>query len=125
MKTAGRIILIIYIAFMNNQCYSQDSIKPDTTITKQYKVLETFSLNFKACKSCGYDWKIANPVDSTKLKYIASTTIKNSLHTIGGFATKSFTFQGLAKGDYQLIFVYKRPWLNEIEKKEIFNIKIE
>ena len=124
MKTA-RYIIIILIALVNNQSYSQILIQSDTTITKQIKVSEIFILNFKTCNTCGYEWKIADSIDTTRLKCISSGAVQNSPHTIGGYAFKSWSFQGITKGDYQLIFIYKRPWETEVRRKAIINVKIE
>ena len=125
MKFIHFAIIINLITLVNYNSFSQDSIKSDTIITRHIKTFELFSLNFKTCISCGLDWRISSHIDSTNLKIIDSTTTQNSKFRDGGSVTKSWTFQGLTKGDYQLIFIYKRPWLNEIVEKATVNIKIE
>lgn len=114
----------ILMAFSYNT-YSQEIIKSDTTFTRQVKVFEKFSLDFISCPSCGCDWYIKTFIDHANLIIVDSATVKNNVNRIGGFSTKSWTFEGLTKGDYQLLFIYKRPWLKEIELRATVNIKIE
>lgn len=125
MKIILKLIFIILMLFVIGHGYSQDSIKPDTIITRQIKISEKFSLEFKTCTSCGYNWIVVKNFDTTKLKFIGITPIKNPKNQIGGSMTELWSFQGLAKGNYQLTFIYKRPWLKEIMKEAIVNIKVE
>ncbi|MFH1295848.1 MAG: protease inhibitor I42 family protein [Bacteroidota bacterium] len=42
----------------------------------------------------------------------------------GGNAIETWTFIGLQKGDYQLVFNYKRPWEEEIVKTEKISVTV-
>lgn len=97
MKIIRRITLIILMFIAINHSFSQDSPKSDTIITRKIKLNKTFSLGFKTCHTCGYNWIIDNKYDSTKLKFIGLTTTKNPKQKIGGYETESWSFQVLKK----------------------------
>jgi predicted secreted protein len=125
MKTARRLLLTTLMLFAINFVFSQEQTNSDTTISKRIKKNETFTVDFQSCHSCGYRWIMDSNSDSTKLKFIATTSIKNTEHQVGGNEIESWSFKGLKKGKYQLIFVYKRPWVDKIQKKEIVNIRVK
>lgn len=110
---------------MSNQAQTHELITSDTTITRHIQPFEKFRLNFQSCPTCGFDWKIISFIDTSKLKIVDSATIQKHKNQTGGYTIKSWTFQGLSQAECQLIFIYKRPWLKEIEKKVIVNVKIE
>ena len=124
MKNFIKRILTLFVLFVVNTSFSQSPIKSDTTINKRIKKKEIFKLDFQSCHTCGYRWILDNNNDSTKLVFISVDPIKNTEHKIGGNEIETWSFQGLKKGKYQLIFIYKRPWLEAIEKKVIVNIKV-
>jgi len=126
-KKAISILAIIFFIFMFHNLYAQDSLKHDSTITKIIKLNENFKLDFRTCPSCGYTWIMNNLYDSTQFKLIGITSWneKNHIQLKGGTDVFTWEFQGLKKGTYRLIFVYKRPWLKEIEDKRTYNIIVE
>jgi len=125
MKTFLRLILTFIVFFIVNNSFSQNPIKSDTTINKRIKKNEIFKLDFQSCHSCGYRWTLDKNKDSTKLVFISIDQIKNAEHKIGGNEIETWSFQVFKKGKYQLTFIYKRPWLEAIEKKVIVNIKVK
>ncbi|MFZ4402400.1 MAG: protease inhibitor I42 family protein [Bacteroidales bacterium] len=126
-KKAISILVIIFIILVIQSLYAQNSLKHDSTITKIIKLNEFFKLDFRTCPSCGYTWIMNNLYDSTQLKLIGITSWneKNHIQLKGGTDVFIWEFQGLKKGAYRLFFVYKKPWLEEIEDKRTYNIIVE
>ena len=89
-------------------------------------VNEQFELKFEACHSCGYIW-ILESVDTTTIKLLGKSSEPKSHdpNLVGGNAIETWTFIGLQKGSYQLVFNYKRPWLEEIQKTEKIKLIVE
>ena len=73
----------------------------------------------------GYFWFI-EPFDTTKFILIDSSRInKYPQYPIGSPKIQTWTFMGIQKGEYQLVFYYKRAWLDAIERKEYYTIIID
>ena len=125
MKPIPILLILTLLTLSYYNSYSQERIKSDTTIAMRVKVCEDFHLDFISCPTCGYGWKLQTQTDTANLKIVDYATIENPKHKIGGYVTVSWTFQGLIKGDYQLVFIYKRPWLDEIEKRETVYVRVD
>ena len=91
----------------------------------QKQVNDTFELKFFGCPSCGYLW-ILDSIDSTKIKLINKTyrSTNPNPYIVGGYVIETWIFAGLQKGNYNLSFIYKRPWLTDIEKTESVRVII-
>ena len=109
-----------------SSCQNNNGSKfPDDSIIRK-EVNEQFELKLEACHSCGYLWFL-EPVDTTNIILVSKTSepkIKDP-RLVGGNAIEIWTFAVRKKGDYQLVFHYKRPWLEEIGKTEKFRLIIK
>lgn len=86
----------------------------DTLI--QIGVNEQFDLELETKTGGGYLLYL-DTLDSKKIQIIKKETIsKSSEPRTGGGTYENWTFLGLQKGEYELLFYYKRPWLDEISK---------
>ena len=117
-------VLIISYCFTDCQNIKNSKLHNDTVIRKG--VNEQFELQFEACLTCGYEWFL-EPVDTTKVKLLSKSSEPKSQdpNLVGGNAIETWTFIGLQKGDYQLVFNYKRPWEEEILKTEKIRLIVE
>ena len=117
-------VLIISYCFTDCQNIKNSKLHNDTVIRKG--VNEQFELQFEACLTCGYEWFLES-VDTTKIKLLSKSSEPKSHdpNLVGGNAIETWTFIGLQKGSYQLVFNYKRPWLEEIQKTEKIKLIVE
>jgi predicted secreted protein len=121
-------ILVLTIFLLTNylskcQEKNDEMIVHDTLI--KISLYEQFEINLEAYMSAGYTW-LKEPLDSATFILIDSTSIvKYPQYPNGSPKIISYTFQGIQKGEYQLVFYYKRPWLDDIERKQYYTILIE
>lgn len=89
------------------------------------RVQEPFEIKLEGCPTCGYTWFL-EPFDSTAIRLLRHSTIPLNQNpgAVGGNALEVWNLTGLRKGEFQLTFRYKRPWLEEVEKREQFRVRI-
>jgi len=125
MKATRFMMLCLpFVICIASQCqnYRDMNLLNDSVIRTGLN--EPFDLKFEACHDGGYRW-FMEPADSSKLRLINKTSRSTSGKPVfGGNVFEIWTFTGLQKGDYQLLFYYKRPWLTEIEKTETVRIVV-
>lgn len=110
---------LLFLIFAYSICYCQTDtiyITDDNPILK-VKENEPFVLKFLACHSCGYNWSL-DKVDTLNVKLINVTSKHTSgrNNIMGGNAYEFWKMKVIEVGTYVLEFVYKRPWLKDIEK---------
>jgi predicted secreted protein len=94
----------------------------DTLI--QIVVNEQFDFELETKTGGGYLLYLET-LDSIKIQIIKKETIsKFSEPRTGGGTYENWTFSGLRKGEYELLFYYNRPWLDEISKTIIIKILV-
>lgn len=114
-------LLVILPCLTCCQNYLQVSL-PDNLLKKA--VNEKFEITLEACHDGGYRWFL-EPVDTTKIKLLMCTSKPvNEKFTIGGNVYEIWTFVGLQQGEYQMIFNYRRPWLDQIDGNKSFTVVI-
>jgi predicted secreted protein len=89
------------------------------------RVQEPFDIKLEGCPTCGFSW-ILDPFDSTALRLLGHETVPLNQNpgVVGGNALELWNFTGLRKGKFLLTFRYKRPWLEEVEKREQIWVRI-
>lgn len=95
----------------------QNVIVTPGTDTKQNVVLEQYQLLevrlYTEHSSAGYCWNV-KCTDTTAINQFGDWTIVQDNATAGiGSGTQVVKFDGLSKGQCEIIFEYKRPWENE------------
>jgi len=126
MKTMGlRILGFLFVACITWGCssYPDATSIHGTVITKA--VNEPFELKFEGCPTCGYSW-FMEPVDTLKISVVNKTVQSTNPNPgmVGGNAIEIWTLAGHQRGEYQLEFYYKRPWLDTIEKRQRVKVVI-
>jgi len=89
------------------------------------RVQEPFEIKLEGCPTCGYAWFLG-PFDSTAIRLLSHSTISLNKDpgVVGGNALEVWNLTGLRKGEFQLTFRYKKPWIEAVEKTEQFRVKI-
>ncbi|TSA24485.1 MAG: hypothetical protein D4R67_11705 [Bacteroidetes bacterium] len=116
--------------FLTGYCFTacqhcKDSKLFNESVIKK-GVNEPVELKFEACLTCGYEWFLES-VDTTKVKLLSKSSepINPDPKVVGGNAIETWTFVGLQQGDYQLVFNYKRPWEDTIQKTEKIRLIVQ
>ena len=85
---------------------------------------EQTDVSLENCADGGYFWFIAQ-YDTTKIILLDSSRITKYPNRTGSPQIQSWTFKGIDKGESQLVFYYKRPWLDDIERKQYYTVLVE
>jgi predicted secreted protein len=125
MKLMKKLYLVLFVLLNFSICYCQNDtifVTGDIPILK-VKANEPFVLKFLACHDCGYNWSLEK-ADSSYVKLISlssrNTSGRNNIE--GGNVYEFWKFTVVSAGTYVLEFIYKRPWLKEVEK--VFNVEL-
>jgi predicted secreted protein len=87
-------------------------------------VNEKFDITIEACHDAGYRWFL-EPVDTTRIKLLSCTSKPvNEKFKFGGNVYETWTFIGFQRGEYQLVFNYRHPWQDKIDRTEKFTVVI-
>jgi predicted secreted protein len=111
------LLLLILLKVSFGTCQDNTVIITNNITTIDIKVNEPVVLSFLACHSCGYNWSLEK-VDTAQVKLI-STTVKNAggrNNMKGGSVYELWKFNIVTPGTFVLDFIYKRPWMKEVEK---------
>ena len=117
----GALLTLYHIPEYQN--LNNSSVQNDTMISA--KLNENFEVKLEACHDGGYSWFL-EPVDTSKIHFVSKTirSVSGKTNVKGGNVIETWTFSGLQKGDYNLVFYYKRPWLDKVEKTERVDVGI-
>lgn len=109
----------LFLLFACSICFGQTDTIFVTDGNPKLKVKENepFVLKFIACHSCGYNWSL-DKADTLNVKVIKVTSKHTSGRNdvTGGSVYEFWKIKVMAVGTYELEFIYKRPWLKDIEK---------
>jgi predicted secreted protein len=117
----GALLTLCHIPECQN--LNNSSVQNNTMI--RAKLNENFEVKLEACHDGGYSWFL-EPVDTTKIHFVSQTirSVSGKPNIKGGNVIETWTFTGLQPGDYVLVFSYKRPWLDKVEKTEQVDVGI-
>jgi len=121
LKIISSIVIIITLITVQAACAAEDF--PSYSITDKKICLKQgikqFSVRLPSNPSTGYSWFLKNS-NSTIIKLVKKKYFPPKTNNIGAPGTMVFVFEVLPgktiKGNINLIFVYKRPFNNEIAK---------
>jgi len=129
VKTLQAPIPLFLGLILVSQCLTgchptRDVVSQEDTLFR-IKAHETVYIQLEACLTCGYDWFL-EPGDTMAIKLVSkSSQPKNpDFNIVGGNATETWKFIALQTGDHLLVFNYKRPWEEEIEKTKTIRIVV-
>jgi predicted secreted protein len=90
------------------------------TEEKSLKVGEALSVQFTEAASAGYLWSATEATGSLQI----SKSRKTMGHGVGGFGTVEFTAVADVPGTYEIEFVHKRPWNDEVAEAVLYRLHV-
>ncbi|HLI26098.1 MAG TPA: protease inhibitor I42 family protein [Chloroflexota bacterium] len=86
-----------------------------------------FSLTLDSNRTTGYQWLLAEPLDSTILQLDSHVYTRPGTSLPGAGGTETWTFTPLCAGATTVTFVYRRPWEppSPSDRRETYDITVE
>ena len=85
---------------------------------------EQFTIRLESNITTGYQWEVE--YDDSLLALIESEYVPDDENgPPGSGGAQFFTFEGINTGVTEIVLVYKRPWMEEIDQELVFAVTIE
>ena len=131
-KTIRKIVLILLATLMFTSCFSGCSALGKTLTEKnngdsiKLKINDNVEIKLESNPTTGYSWFLSDKVDSTLVSVTDPVFIesKKDKELVGAGGYEIFTIKGISKGETSIILNYERPWEEEVEPIETFEITI-
>jgi len=131
-KTIKKIVLISLATLIFALWFSGCSAVGKTLTEKNngdsinLKINDNVELKLESNPTTGYSWFLSDKVDSTIVSINDPVFIesKNDKKLVGAGGYEIFTIKAISKGKTSIILNYERPWEEEVEPIEIFEITI-
>jgi len=131
-KTIKKIILISLSILMFALCFSGCSAVGKTLTEKNngdsinLKINDNLEIKLESNPTTGYSWFLSDKVDSTIVSVTDPEFIepKKDKELVGAGGYEIFTIKAISKGKTSIILNYERPWEEEVEPIETFEITI-
>lgn len=90
------------------------------------KINDNLEIKLESNPTTGYSWFLSDKVDSTIVSVTDPVFIesKKDKELVGAGGYEIFTIKGVSKGKTSIILNYQRPWEEEVEPIETFEITI-
>jgi len=130
-KIIKKIVLISLVALMFTLCLS--SCFAGKTLTEKnnggsidLKVNDTVEIKLESNPTTGYSWFLGDNVDSTVVSVTGPEFIesKKDKELVGAGGYEIFTIKAVSKGKTSIILNYERPFEEEEEPIDTFEITI-
>jgi len=117
MKISIILILlsISLLAFAGGYIYSKAEFKVPIGQEQSDNTIKTivgreFVITLDANATTGYEWQLANPIDSNLINLMRSEYIPYKTGLVGSGGKSIWTFKAIQAGKAQISFKYIRPW---------------
>ena len=82
----------------------------NTANTIKAAVGKDFVITLDANATTGYEWRLANPIDDSLIKFVGSKYVPDKTGLIGSGGKSIWTFKAFRAGKARIFFKYIRPW---------------
>jgi len=80
---------------------------------------EEFKITLESNRTTGYQWQLAQPLDSSMVEFIASEYLNKDGRVPGQGGEEIWSFRAVDPGKTEIYFKYVRPWeTDELPAKE-------
>ena len=90
------------------------------------KINDTVEINLESNPTTGYGWFLSDKTNESIVSLVDSEYIASEkdekMVGVGGYET--FTFKAVSKGETRIILNHERPWEEDIEPLETFEVTI-
>ena len=132
IKIIKKIVLILLATLMFALCFSGCSAVGKTLTEKNngdsinLKINDSLEVKLESNPTTGYRWFLNDNVDVTIVSVSDPVFIEseNDKELVGAGGYEIFIIKAISKGKTSIILNYKRPWEEEVEPIETFEITI-
>ncbi len=88
------------------------------------KAGQRFTITLKSNPSTGYQWQLAQPLDETKVTFVASSYTRPQTTRIGAAGQSLWVFKAVNKGRTTISLKYVRVWEKDVAPVRTVNFRI-
>lgn len=90
------------------------------------KINDTVEINLESNPTTGYSWFLSDKTNESIVSLVDSEYIESGKdeELVGAGGHETFTFKAVSKGETSIILNYERPWGEDIELLETFEVTI-
>lgn len=129
-KTLKKMIFISLVLLMLVWSFSSCLVTGKTLTEKNngdsfnLKINDVINIKLKSNPTTGYRWVLSEEIDDSIISLIDSEFIqsKKDKELVGKGGYEIFSFKAISKGKTNIILNYERPWEEEVEPLETFEI---
>lgn len=81
-------------------------------------------ITLQSNKTTGYEWQLAEPLDTKVVDFMNSEYIATGPQIIGSNGTEIWSFRAMGEGSSKIKFKYVRPWEKDIEPAQKMSFDI-
>ena len=131
-KTIKRIVLVslavLIFTLLFSSCSAIEKIltEKNNGDSLNLKINDTVEIRLESNPTTGYSWILSDNVDNTVVSITSPEFIqsKEDKEIVGAGGYEIFTIKAISKGETSIILNYERPWEEEVEPLETFEITI-
>lgn len=97
--------------------------KKDNGTLVDLKAGETFTVSLEGNPTTGYSWEVEG-IDPAVIELSGEPDYKSDSSLVGSGGMFKFTFKAVAAGASSLKLVYHRPWEEDVEPLETFEVLV-
>jgi len=125
MKKCSLIAVLIVLLFALAACGGPAAKleQADNGVALDLKSGQTFTVSLEGNPTTAYSWEVAE-FDPAVVELAGEADYKADSMLIGSGGVFKFTFKALAAGSTSLKLVYHRPWEEDVEPLEVFEVTV-
>lgn len=85
---------------------------------------ERFTIALDGNRTTGYQWQLAQPLDTSIVTLVSSTYQPSNAGTAGAGGREVLTFQSVARGATTVDLEYVRPWEKDVPAGKISTFRV-
>jgi inhibitor of cysteine peptidase len=115
------IVLLLALAACGGPVAKLDQADNGTSL--DLKTGETFTVSLEGNPTTGYSWEVAG-IEPAVVALVGEPDYKSDSNLIGSGGMFKFTFKAAAPGTSSVKLVYHRPWEEDVEPLEVFEVTV-
>jgi len=125
MKKCSLIAVLIVLLFALTACGGPVAKleQADNGADVNLKSGQTFTVSLEGSPTTGYSWEVTE-FDPAVIEWSGEADYKADSMLIGSGGVFKFTFKAVAAGTSSLKLVYQRPWEEDVEPLEVFEVQV-
>lgn len=92
--------------------------------TVKAKVGEQFRIVLTSNRTTGYTWRLAEPLDASRLKLINTDYVESKSGRLGAPGKQGWLIQAVGEGQTTVSLAYVRPWEKDVSPAKTANFHV-